>query len=245
MPASVLKDRLTTIGIHPVPPHLSRDELYANINALLDSHLEHPGGKNILKFQLLLPNNKPDEHLCANQRRQAISWSISETAPSASAAPEFQHPSTVFSTDAFSRIDSPPTPAHGQKEEADSALWTLSILKRPAHISLERFHRILDDSADAFAALPSVREHLSQHTLWKKKNDILDSSELRRLGVSAAEDTVVVSMEFTIRGGYKMAESLEVQQLVAEVERSGALEHCICSSVDVVTKLDRTGAWRS
>ncbi|KAJ7732005.1 hypothetical protein B0H16DRAFT_182598 [Mycena metata] len=66
MPASIAKDSFTAIWLHPIPDHLSIKEFSAKIEAQTDSLLALPSAQtNILKYDLMIPNNKLDTYFKA------------------------------------------------------------------------------------------------------------------------------------------------------------------------------------
>ncbi|KAJ7764323.1 hypothetical protein B0H16DRAFT_1687737 [Mycena metata] len=252
MPVPVAKVPFTTIGIHKAPTHLTRETFYANIHTLADAHLGLPPGKNILKYQLILPNDRLDEPIkalglpapqtlaltmmaCETPEHFAEFFGHPDIAKSVAAAPEFQEGAILFSADAGVRLD------RGSQEDS---LIAEGIFRRPVGIPMEQFYQTLNQFADTFCALPTAQKNVLKYTMWTGNESAANAVDTP--GVPLTRDPVVVVLpnitdgEQSIEAGMEIGGDAELKELAVGLESSGVLADAYWFCADIATKCDRS-----
>ncbi|KAJ7742252.1 hypothetical protein B0H16DRAFT_1464124 [Mycena metata] len=240
MPASTAKHPFTAIWLHPIPEHLSIKEFSAKIEAQTDSLLALPSAQtNILKYDLMIPNNKLDIYFKAlgfPEPRPVVLAKIecegihqsaehcaqflvdTEVIEMISTAPEFAGAS-IFSMDTVTKIDS------GSDAGGDACI---GIFKCPPHLSRAQFHEFVDKASDGLVALPTVQKNIVKQTMWIQ-NDTLEK-DVQAADTSAAETVAVFMIQavWTDDG---------LREYFAKVDKPATNEYSNRFSVEIVHKL--------
>ncbi|KAJ7019729.1 hypothetical protein C8F04DRAFT_1146897 [Mycena alexandri] len=201
MSASTQQDRLAVIWIQKAPPHLSKKEFDAKVDALVDSLVALPvARKNFLAFKVLYQNNRMDSVLrecgypeppvnvvviaeCETMDNFTEFASDEEVKKLLLAAKTsgFQAGACVFAADVNTKIDDP-TPA-------ELNLW-VGIYKIPSHLSRVEFEQKMDALSDDYIAGPLSQKHFVNHSVWKQNSSI--ARHVQDAGLSEAEPTVIL-----------------------------------------------------
>ncbi|KAJ7260232.1 hypothetical protein C8J57DRAFT_485358 [Mycena rebaudengoi] len=247
MTASAAKDRFTAIWSHPIPSQFSIQEFSAKLEAQADSLLALPSAqKNLLKYDLIIPNNKLDSYFkalgfpepqpvvlekiefksaehCAQFLRDA------DAMKKISIAQEFAGAS-IFSVDVVTKIDA------GSADGCDACI---GIFKCPPHLSRTQFLEFVDKASNGFVALPTIQKNAVKQIMWIQ-NDTIEK-DVQAMDIPAAETVAV----FVVQAPFD-PNMIEVwtddglRQHFAKVDKAATNEYSNRFSVDIVNKLDRS-----
>ncbi|KAF7334702.1 hypothetical protein MVEN_02300900 [Mycena venus] len=247
MAASTAKDRFTAIWSHPIPAHLSIQEFSAKIEAQADSLLALPSAKkNLLKYDLIIPNNKLDSYFkalgfpepqpvvlekieCESAEHCAQFLRDADAMKKISTAQEFAGAS-MFSVDVVRKIDA------GSAAGCDACI---GIFKCPPHLSRTQFHEFVDKASNGFVALPTMQKNAVKQTMWIQ-NDTIEK-DVQAMGILAAEIVAI----FMVQAPFD-PNMIEVwtddglRQHFAGVDKAATNEYSNRFSADIVNKLNRS-----
>jgi len=232
---------------HPIPAHLSIQEFSAKMEAQADSLLALPSAqKNLLKYDLMIPNNKLDSYLkalgfpepqpvvlgkieCESAEHCAQFLRDTDAMKKISTAPEFAGAS-MFSADVVTKIDA------GSADGCDACI---GIFKCPPQLSRTQFHEFVDKASNGLVALPTMQKNAVKQTMWIQ-NDTIEE-DVQAMGIPAAETVAV----FMIQAPFD-PNMIEVwtddglRQHFSRVDKAATNEYSNRFSVEIVNKLDRS-----
>ncbi|KAJ6515241.1 hypothetical protein C8R45DRAFT_203303 [Mycena sanguinolenta] len=166
MAASITKDRFTAIWTHPISANSSIKDFSAKLEAQAESLLALPSAKNLLKYDLIIPNNKLNNAYkalgfpepqpvvlvkieCESAGHCAQFLRDAEATNKISKTQEFAGAS-IFSVDVITKIDA------GSADGCDACV---GIFKSPPHLSRTQFHEFVDKASNGFVALPTMQKN--------------------------------------------------------------------------------------
>ncbi|KAJ6544627.1 hypothetical protein DFH09DRAFT_1088491 [Mycena vulgaris] len=214
MAASTAKDRFTAIWKHLIPAHLSIQEFSAKMEAQVDSLLALPSAqKNLLKYDLIIPNNKLDSYFKALgfPEPQPVVLGKIECEVEPSHAIRATALTTVITraqniarrdADAMKKISTAQEFAGASMfsvdvvtkidtGSADGCDACIGIFKCPPHLSRTQFHEFVDKASNDFVALPTMQKNAVKQIMWIQNDAI--KKDVQAMGVPAAE-TVALFM---------------------------------------------------
>ncbi|KAJ6459993.1 hypothetical protein C8R45DRAFT_1109355 [Mycena sanguinolenta] len=240
--------------VNKVPPHLSKTEFEAKVEALVDKALLLPiVQKNLVKFEMIFQNDLVDEHVGAfgfPPRDPVLFVTLhSETLEQLSevlAAPEVQKVfdtgkewglhahSSGFSATVATKIDNP-APRDGAH--------LFCVYNVPRSVSSAEHDKKFVEYIESFVEVPVCRKHFVRFEMWQS-NNVLDD-HIRVFGYSAAGPTFVHHAR--LKGGdnvFEMMTDPAAHQSVLNAGNAGEdfdlTGNGYVFSGRVVTKLDKT-----
>ncbi|KAJ6526800.1 hypothetical protein B0H19DRAFT_1084376 [Mycena capillaripes] len=263
MSASTAKDRFTAIWSHPIPAHLSIQEFSAKIEAQAESLLALPSAqKNLLKYDLIIPNNKLDSYFKAlgfpepqPVVLEKIDCEVQPThvvrATALTTVTTRAQNIVRKDTDAMKKISTAQEFASASMfsvdvitkidaGSADGRDACIGIFKCPPHLSRTQFHEFVDKASNGFAALPTMQKNIVKQTMiqWLQ-NDTIEK-DVQAMGISAAETVAVFMVQAFFYHHLSSAEQLlqvwtddELRQHFARVDKAATNEYSNRFSVNI------------
>ncbi|KAJ7205966.1 hypothetical protein GGX14DRAFT_397247 [Mycena pura] len=254
MVATARKDRLCAIGVHKIPPHLSKKDFENTFEALMDDVLALDlVRKKVLKMEMMFQNDRLDEHVKLFEfppREPVVVIAIEtenaddlvEVLADAEVQKLFQKTEDfglqsatfAFSADVAPKINRNVT-------STQKPVRIVGIYKVPTHLSRDEYGQKFHAFVEKYIALPAIQKNLVRYEVWQQ-NDAVGDRMMQNLAHPVSEPTFLVRAESeTLDHVIEYLNDPQARKLVQDAKQDFGFNTNACLfTADVVTKIDKS-----